>query len=567
MKRKLSFCFPILFAVLFVFNGCEKTAMNKTEKNHSEKGYQNRKKAETFLEKQMQDSAFYYFNLSKEDFLQKQDSLNVAYNLLMMAQLQKISGDYNGCEATTTEALPFLKADDTTYLPEAYNLIGMCHQELFNYAKAIEFFSKAILLSNDKLNQSIYKNNRAVVYNLMNEHTIAKSEFEALMSLDAVKQNQETKARVIDNYGFTLWQMKNLNAIDFLNQGFSIRTSIQDHNGLVTSNYNLGEFYAQRDKNKAISFLVTALKEAKKINNPDDQLVVLKLLYQIENDKSHLENYVQLSDSISKVRQLAKNQFASIKYDFFRKNQALLKLEKANSEKELLLEKTRNRNLLMWFVFSFAVLSATYYIYALNQKRKRQIQEQSYRTETRISKRIHDELANDVFTAMTFTQTQNLENPISKEALLDNLEHIYQRTRDISKENSDIRTDENYEPDLFGMIDGYGDTNLNVIRKVNEPIHWQKITPEKKITLQRVLQEFLINTKKHSEATVVIIDFSEDRKNISVTYTDNGIGLKNTQQRKSGLQNAENRILAVKGNITFDNTIQKGFKVTVVIPK
>ena len=77
-----------------------------------------------------------------------------------------------------------------------------------------------------------------------------------------VKQNQETKARVIDNYGFTLLQMKNPNAIDFLNQGLSIRTSIQDHNGLVTSNYNLGEFYAQKDKNKAVSFLVTALKEA-----------------------------------------------------------------------------------------------------------------------------------------------------------------------------------------------------------------------------------------------------------------------------------------------------------------
>jgi signal transduction histidine kinase len=147
------------------------------------------------------------------------------------------------------------------------------------------------------------------------------------------------------------------------------------------------------------------------------------------------------------------------------------------------------------------------------------------------------------------------------------LEHIYHRTRDISKENSEIRTDENYEQDLFLMIDGYSDNNLNVIRKIKESFNWQKTSTEKKITLQRVIQELLINTKKHSQASLVIVDFSEDKKNIILTYTDNGIGLKNTPHRKSGLQNAENRILAVKGSITFDNTIQKGFKVTVIIPK
>jgi signal transduction histidine kinase len=256
---------------------------------------------------------------------------------------------------------------------------------------------------------------------------------------------------------------------------------------------------------------------------------------------------------LTKARSIAKNQFTKIKYDSKKATQEVIKYK---NQKSLLLA-------LLGLIVVIAIL--LYKLYQIKNKRK--LQQATYVTETRISKRIHDELANDVFNAMTFTQTQNLENPITKEALLDNLEHIYQRTRDISKENSDIRTDENYEPDLFQMIDGYGDSNLNVILKINEPIHWQKITPEKKITLQRVIQEFLINTKKHSEATVVIIDFSEDKKNITVNYTDNGIGIKNTQQRKSGLQNAENRILAIQGSFTFDQTIQKGFKVTVVIPK
>ncbi|PKP14876.1 MAG: hypothetical protein CVU07_12640, partial [Bacteroidetes bacterium HGW-Bacteroidetes-23] len=196
----------------------------------------------------------------------------------------------------------------------------------------------------------------------------------------------------------------------------------------------------------------------------------------------------------------------------------------------------------------------------------RKLQQSTYLTETRISKRIHDELANDVFNAMTFVQTQNLEKTEVKEVLLDTMDHIYQRTRDISKENSDIRTDENFGPDFFQMIDSYSDNSMNVIKKISSELNWQKMSAEKKITVFRVVQEFLINTKKHSEATLVIIDFLEQKNRLILTYTDNGIGLKKAQNRKSGLQNAENRILAIKGRLIFDTAIQKGFKATVFIP-
>ncbi|UPQ79777.1 hypothetical protein M0M57_02820 [Flavobacterium azooxidireducens] len=167
---------------------------------------------------------------------------------------------------------------------------------------------------------------------------------------------------------------------------------------------------------------------------------------------------------------------------------------------------------------------------------------------------------------MTFVQTQNLEKTEVKEVLLDTMDHIYQRTRDISKENSDIRTDENFEPDFFQMIDSYSDNSMNVIKKISSELNWQKMSAEKKITVFRVVQEFLINTKKHSEATLVVIDFLEQKNNLILTYTDNGIGLKKAQNRKSGLQNAENRILAIKGRLIFDTAIQKGFKATVFIP-
>ena len=48
---------------------------------------------------------------------------------------------------------------------------------------------------------------------------------------------------------------------------------------------------------------------------------------------------------------------------------------------------------------------------------------------------------------------------------------------------------------------------------------------------------------------------------------DNGIGATENQLKsKNGLQNVENRILAVKGNISFDISPNKGFKVRFTIP-
>ena len=58
----------------------------------------------------------------------------------------------------------------------------------------------------------------------------------------------------------------------------------------------------------------------------------------------------------------------------------------------------------------------------------------------KISKKVHDEVANDVYHVMTKLET----NASVKEDVLEYLEGIYNRTRDISKENSTIDVDEDF---------------------------------------------------------------------------------------------------------------------------
>lgn len=510
-------------------------------------------KANDFENKNLTDSAYFNYHLAKNNLSDK-SSEEFTYSLLKMAMIQHYKGDYNGCEETITEALSNYKK--TTYLPYLYNLLASSYYRLNNTSDALTYYKKAFEISTVEMEKLTYQNNIALIYLETKNYQKAIALFHNLLNQKQLKNNPLEYARVQDNLGYTQFLLHKQEAYENLHLAWKLRDSLQDNIGLIASNMHLSEYYQHKNEHLAKEYAEKAYRSSQKANSTDDQLEALKWLTEFgdSNDsKRFYQEYITLNDSIIKARNIAKNQFAKIKFDSKKATQEVIKYK---NQKSLLLA-------LIGLIVVIVIL-----LYKLYQtKNKRKLQQSTYLTETRISKRIHDELANDVFNAMTFTQTQNLENPIAKDALLDNLEHIYQRTRDISKENSEIRTDENFEPDLFQMIDSYSDNSTNVIKKISSEINWQKWSPEKKITLFRVVQEFLINTKKHSQATLVVIDFLEEKKSILLTYTDNGIGLKNTQNRKSGLQNAENRILAVKGSLTFDTTIQKGFKAIVFIPK
>jgi signal transduction histidine kinase len=77
----------------------------------------------------------------------------------------------------------------------------------------------------------------------------------------------------------------------------------------------------------------------------------------------------------------------------------------------------------------------------------------------------------------------------------------------------------------------------------------------------------MVNMKKHSQCSLVVIAFESKKNTIEINYSDNGIGCPEMLNFKKGLQNAENRILSIKGTITFETETDKGFKAKMIIPK
>ncbi|KIO53403.1 tetratricopeptide repeat-containing sensor histidine kinase [Flavobacterium hibernum] len=519
------------------------------------------------LQKSNYDSAFYNFNKSKVLFESSKDSSNIVFSLLQMANIQQVNSDYYGSKETLTEALPYVK-NDNNYIVALNNLFGIADKELFIYDDAISYYNQAVKEAKDEVSKQSPLNNIAVIYIKQQKYDKAIELLESILKTKALDEFVKSKARVIDNLGFAYFK-KGLNdkGIQLLNEGLKLRTEANDDYGIIGSYLHLAEFFEKTDIKKSNQYAKIAYETATKLNSVDERLRALSLLISSNSGTQYAQKYVSINDSIIRIRNNFKNKFAKIKYDSKKEKDENQKLRLEKVENEVALQKSEIEKIS--FLSGFIILGLVLFFVKKNHKNKAQIikLETAYDTETRIAKNIHDELANDVFQAITFTQTQSLTNEDSKENLIQKLDHIYSRVRGISRENNDIDTGPNYWKNLKEILSTYNNDDTNISINGIEKINWDTIDDIKKISIHRVLQELMVNMKKHSQASVVFFKFEIIANNIVINYSDNGKGCVKEQIKKNGLQNMENRIIAVKGTITFDTEPDKGFKVKITLPK
>jgi len=73
----------------------------------------------------------------------------------------------------------------------------------------------------------------------------------------------------------------------------------------------------------------------------------------------------------------------------------------------------------------------------------------------------------------------------------------------------------------------------------------------------------MTNMKKHSNASVVAITFIKNKNKVLINYKDNGDGCE--LKKHVGLQNVENRIISINGNITFESRTNEGFNAQIIV--
>ncbi|KQB42956.1 tetratricopeptide repeat-containing sensor histidine kinase [Flavobacterium aquidurense] len=528
--------------------------------------------ADRFYNNKNFDSAFYYYNKVKFICNPITDSENFVSTVNRMAEIQQNQGDYTGSESTVTEAIPYLKyIKNPEYAWNTYITLSINFLNTYDYKKAILYNQKAFELKSKPWQKLAAENNIAIILIEEEKYHESLEIFLRLLSKKEVTSDDEFHSKVLDNTGFCYFKINDSeNAIRYFNKGLEIRQKGKKTFDLGKSYFHFAKYYEKRNPSLAKKYMLSSYTQFTISNSVDERMESLKLLITNSSDrelKKYSVIYVNLVDSIFEVRQKAKNQFAKIKYDSKKDRDENLKLKTHKVENQLQIEKQKNRNIISYIIIIFTLsLILVLYFYLTSRGNKEKI-EATYNSETRIAKKLHDELANDIYHTMAFAENKNLSLVENREHLINNLDAIYSRTRDISKENNPIITSEKYIFYLEEMIAGFNTPHLYLLVNNIDTISWDKIDKNKKITVYRVLQELLVNMKKHSDATLVSITFKATYKSIIVNYTDNGKGIDlNNITFRNGLHNAENRILAIKGKIDIHTAPKKGFKVFFEFP-
>ncbi len=519
-----------------------------------------------FNKMNVSDSSYYFYNESKTIFLLINDSIQVGRKLLNMAIILSDIGDYTQSDVTAIEALSYLeKSDLTVHKASIYNCLAISAKKQEDYDEALYWYEMAINTTENAKNKIIYLNNISNVFTLKGNYQKSISILSYIINDSLIKEDLIEKARILNNLTYAKWLLTGDESLDKqFKEALKIRIKKNNLIGQISSYDNLSEFYKNIDEEKSKQYASKMYDISTDLNITDARLESLtNLMGLYHNDLKKFQKYsglyIQLKDSISKVRRVAKNQFAKIRYDSEKNRAENSDLKIKSVQRQLELEKMK-RQKIMSISFGFLFVVAIVLIYfQIKAKHKQDNLKQVYKTEARISKKVHDEVANDMYHVMT--KLQNDSNDI--DAILDDLENIYIKTRDISKENSSIDLNLDFGNVLNDLLLDYKNENVQIITRNLSKINWKNVSDRRKIGIYRVLQELMTNMKKHSGASMVILSFSKLKKNIDIEYKDDGIGCK--IKKNTGLQNAESRINTLNGSIKFESEINQGFRSKIIV--
>ena len=191
----------LVFIFCFFLFSCKNektTALKKNNENHFYK------EAWRSLDAQKKDSAFYYFNKSKNTFFKANDSLGVAKCLMNMAIMQRDYGDFIGSQETAVNALKILdQIQDTIYISTVLNNLGTNEMELGNHEQSILYLNKAISKTKNITEKNFIRNNKAIAFSKLNFNDSC-----FIILKDLIVNNKKNNSQYIDNYEYLKWKKK-----------------------------------------------------------------------------------------------------------------------------------------------------------------------------------------------------------------------------------------------------------------------------------------------------------------------------------------------------------------------
>lgn len=510
------------------------------------------------------DSAFYYFNQVATNA--GNDSLDIAMAYTYMGIIQAYGGDQYGGQESLLKSLSFLhedKPEDYDCLSATYHELGNICLNLKNYDAALGYFQKAFKYIKHPGDEAIANNSIALIYQKKGDYDRAAALYKALLAKS--KSNSKEFARALSNYAKTKWlKDSTYPAGPELQYALQIRKDSNDIRGLNASYAHLSDFHTVTAPDSALYYAGKRYEMALEMDSPDDQVEALSKLITLSPAqllKTYFIRYQFLTDSLQSAKNAAKNQFALIRFEAEKSKADNLQLQKDNAQRKTQL-------VVLWFVIGAIILSSVFIVISLvrrSRRRRRQIKAESQAeiqaNLLKTSQRVHDVVANGLYRVMAELEHTEI---IDKEELIDKINELYEQSRDISYESPDTPAIP-FHVKMDDLLQSFGSEHIKVAIFGNGAGIWEQVDAHIRHEIEHILQELMVNMKKHSQAHAVMIKFRQQDSRVHVLYSDDGIGISPQVSYGNGLRSTGNRIERNGGEITFEHP-EKGVKIHISFP-
>lgn len=519
-----------------------------------------------FDDKQVADSAFFYYNQSEKMYrLSPDNKEELARVILYKSGILNQVGILSEAEVETIKALNLLANENNTRLEYEATVQLAVIQKKQKEKSALKYYDKIPHLlnqlkkegySSEKLNRSwlSYYNNLGNYYREFNNPVQSKKYYELALKEDYVSDFPTLHARLLNNYASALIDLRsNHQMIDsLLNKSFDIRLMINHKEGIVGSYFTKGQFYLmQQDTVNAVKYMKKAYKLSVEEKLNSDILQTLEFLVNNDppNSTQYQKEYYFVKDSLYEIEKQTRSKFARIAYETGEIKEHNAFLQQRNFYLLLLVICTSITAGAIFIIFRLRMRNRKLYYQRKEQNNIRKIQgliekqheiSDNVRNEERdrIATDLHDSVINRVFSTRINLEKLRTDELQEKQKLVDQLKACEQQVREISH---DIVTNIFHKKQNFSsVIEDLVSTQENDFSttfkcSVDKTIHWDSFTIEQKTQMYFILQELLQNVNKHSKASNCFVLFLQKEEKLVMRVHDDGVGYDATKPKNKGI--------------------------------
>lgn len=411
---------------------------------------------------------------------------------------------------------------------KAYSsLSGIYRQDsLFDLAK--EYALKAVKIhgiENNKISESAALGNLASIYLDQSNFKEAKKNYQKALSLienDTTDKALRIKENLYFNLAYNLYKLKDYEAYQYQEKSYLIKDRLRD----IEIRRMIEEIGFKFD-----------FDAQKKLFQKDEEVKLLK-------EKQKVRDLVAIGISTVVIF------IFIIGFSMFRQKNLQLKLAKTELIQEQKIEKLKSES-------QVRILNAT--IDGKETERKD------------IAETLHDNVSALLSSASLHLQATRKqfdgEAPIEIEKTQQIINEAAEKIRDLSHTLvSSVLLKFGLKYAIKDIAEKYQnselqiDTNLGKLRRYHQNFE---------IKTYNIVQEFINNIIKHSEANQALIKMHEENNKILLTIIDNGIGFDKTKVLSKtgiGINQIEARIQMMKGHFSIHSEKGEGTKISIELP-